>query len=122
MIWVIALFVLAFSTTVAVSLYSDKDVVTTTTQTMKIEAEPHVNADNEPEIDLVSRGGESKITVSGVIVYDMIKLAKEGPCPEGRLELRITYDTIRVSAETAKGVTTKNRLRDWRAALDVEMW
>ena len=47
-IWVIALFVLAFSTTVAVSLYSDKDVVTTTTQTMKIEAEPHVNADNSP--------------------------------------------------------------------------
>ena len=58
----------------------DANAAATTTQTMKIDGMPRM-MDGEPEISLISRGGESVVRVRGYFVGMMVKtaLAKPGP-------------------------------------------
>lgn len=99
----------------------DANAAATTTQTMKIDGMPRM-MDGEPEISLISRGGESVVRVRGYFVGMMVKTALAKPGPGGRLELRVTYDTVHVPARQGKDATTVARLKGWRTAYDVEMW
>jgi hypothetical protein len=107
----------------AISMHRDNGVFVQTMQTMRIDGEPHLNSNHELEVDLVSRGGENRVTVTGNTVLEMIKAAKAEPGPEGRLEVRATYETIPAITSPAGYVSEKkNQLKTWRPADRIEMW
>ena len=101
--------------------YASPTVVSTTTQTMMLTG-PYIMPGGAVEADLTSRGGESKVVVSGHIVAVLIEVTLLNPAPEGRREVSVTYDTIRVPATSGKPATTRNIFKGWRAADKANMW
>jgi hypothetical protein len=97
-------------------------VLKTTTEVMMIDGSmPHLNSRLEPEIILISRGG-AKVFVSGEVVRDIMRVVQgESARPGGRLELRVTYQTMRITMMPGKTVL-ENRLRQWEAARPNERW